>query len=175
MRTRFKVLAALSGGLSTLMVLTAALTLLPGRLPLPSSTILMSIAFATVFPLTVWTIVEGVRAGAERSEQWPAFLRLPGRVQLAVGLLIVTAAVTAYGNAVAGSSRQSPDVREGRYYAYETSPGRRGTVEVSRQEYAELTEIDQRGSLAIPGAMLAGMTALLLVSGEMARPAPLPR
>ncbi|MEV7566219.1 hypothetical protein [Streptomyces tanashiensis] len=175
MRTRFKVLAALTGGLSALMVLTAALTLLPGRLPLPSSGILTGIAFAALFPLGAWTVVEGIRTGTERRHQWLAFRCLPGRVRLVVGALVVAAAVNAYAAATTESSRQTLDVREGRYYAFETSPGRRGTVEVSRQEYAELMETDQRGSLAVPGAILAVLTALALVSGEMARPAPLPR
>ncbi|WP_063782269.1 hypothetical protein [Streptomyces vietnamensis] len=169
MGTRFKVLAALTGGMSALMVLTALLTLLPGRLPLPPDEVLMGIAFAVAFPLGAWTVVEGVLSRAERSMQWPAFRCLPGRVQLAVGALVVLAVLTAFADAATGSSRQSSDVREGRYYAFETSRGNRGTVEIGRQEYEELEESSRRGSLAIPGVMLAVLTALILVNGELRR------
>ncbi|MFF0478278.1 hypothetical protein [Streptomyces sp. NPDC004284] len=169
MRTRFKVLAALAGGMSALMVLAALLTLLPGRLPLPSDEVLMGVAFAVLFPLGAWTVAEGFLSGDERSMQWPAFRCLPGRVQWAVGALVVVAAVTAFADVATDSSRQSSGVREGRYYAFETSRGNRGTVEIGRQEYEELEESSRRGSLAVPGAMLAVLTALILVNGELRR------
>lgn len=88
MRTSFKVHAALAGGLSALMLLAAALTLLPGRLPLPSPRTLTAVDFAVLFPLLGAAVLRGMAYGADRVNPWPAFRCLPGRVQVATGVLV---------------------------------------------------------------------------------------
>ncbi|MFZ4299174.1 hypothetical protein ACOZE3_14815 [Streptomyces cinereoruber] len=169
MRTSFKVHAVLAGGTSALMLLVAGLTLLPGSLPLPSPRLLALLAGATVLPLLGWAFVRGLFGGFDRTAQWPAFRCLPGPTQLALVALLGAGVVLCVLDGGASGSRQNAEVRDGRYVVFETTPGRRGTVEVDRREYEAVREADQRGALTIPGTMLAGAALIALVTGEVRR------
>ncbi|MFD0148438.1 hypothetical protein ACWGQ4_27755 [Streptomyces sp. NPDC055721] len=170
MRTSFKVHAALAGGPSALMLLVATLTFLPGRLPLPSPAALMAVCFVVLFPVFGATVIRGMAFGADRGRQWPAFRCLPGRVQLAAGMLLGAGIlVTVVASTMGESTLQDPEIRDGRYYAFSTAVGHRGTVEVGAEEYAEIREHSQGLALAIPGTMLAGAAVIVLICGELRR------
>ncbi|MER7908620.1 hypothetical protein [Streptomyces sp. NPDC096068] len=170
MRTSFKVHAALAGGAGALMLLVAGPTLLPGVLPLPSPRFLAVLAGVTVFPLLGWALFRGLFFGGfDRELQWLAFRCLPGRTRLALVALIGAGVALCVLDGAASGSRQNAEVRDGRYVVLETTPGRRGTVEVDRREYEAVREADQRGALTIPGTMLAGTALIVLVTGEARR------
>ncbi|MEU9161312.1 hypothetical protein AB0D29_13695 [Streptomyces sp. NPDC048424] len=65
---------------------------------------------------------------------------------------------------------QAAQEREGRYFAFDTAPHARGTVEVSRSRYQAVLESDQRSMFAIPGVLFTGAAYVVLVAGEL-RPA----
>ncbi|MFB7585962.1 hypothetical protein [Streptomyces sp. NPDC056169] len=170
MRTSFKVHAALAGGLSALMLLVAALTLLPGRLPLPSPRTLAAVGFASLFPVIGTAVLRGMASGADRSRQWSAFRCLPSRVQLTAGVLFGAGMLVSFVAITVGEgSLQDPEARDGRHYAFDTARGHRGTVEIGAEEYAELRESTQGAALAIPGTMLAGAAIMVLICGELRR------
>ncbi|MER5204916.1 hypothetical protein [Streptomyces sp. NPDC002825] len=179
MRTRFKIHAALSGGMSAVMLTPAALTLLPGRLPLPSRGFLNDIAGTALVPLGIWTFVE-VFLGIVNRKRDDAQGSVPRPVRRAVATLLVAACALLVVQMATAGNLQSAAVREGHYYAREAPPDRRSEpgveFEVSRQEYAELREAGQRGMLVIPGLVLAFLTLMGVASSALAPPAqPLPR
>ncbi len=158
--------AGIAGGLGALMVLTAALTLLPGPLPLPGAGVLMGVGLAATFPLFGVAIVRGFVVPKE--EQWPAFRCLPGWVQLTLALLLGAGIAV---NMVRGEEVRGQDaqIRDGRYQVFVTAQGKRGWADVGRDEYLRVRESDQRSALAIPGTLLAGAATLSLITGEARR------
>lgn len=60
-------------------------------------------------------------------------------------------------------------LREGRYYAFETAPHARGTVEISRSRYPAVLEDDRRVWLTAPGVLCVFAAYAVLAAGELRR------
>ncbi|MFF5970766.1 hypothetical protein ACFY7C_04480 [Streptomyces sp. NPDC012769] len=139
----------------------------PGRPPIASFGVLLGVGSALIFPLHAATIIRGMRAAADKTEQWRALLTLPrSLLALLAGLgLGVVALLTLPGDD--GSGLQAGDSVHDRYYAVDTTDPRRSRVEVTRSEYEALSKHDQRHMLTVYGALAAGGGALTLVFGAL--------
>ncbi|MEW2635997.1 hypothetical protein AB0903_31250 [Streptomyces sp. NPDC048389] len=60
-------------------------------------------------------------------------------------------------------------MKDGRYFAHDTTPHARGRVEVSRSRYEAVLAKDQRNLFAVPGVLFAGAAYVALASGELRR------
>ncbi|WP_306454811.1 hypothetical protein [Streptomyces sp. WZ.A104] len=144
----------------------AALTWLPGTLPWGEAQWPVVTAFALALVIFVAAMARMVLTGADRGTMWRAFRCLPGRAQAGLAVLAVSAA-TILALGMAGTDLQAPEARDGRYYAYDTSP--RGTVEIPESEYRALQESGLRMMLAIPGLLLVTAAGTVLAAGELRR------
>ncbi|MFK4594152.1 hypothetical protein [Streptomyces pristinaespiralis] len=167
MRTRFKVQAGLALVLSAFQLSASALTLLPGA-PVLDTGLVTGIGFALLFPLFIATIAQGIAVTADLGAgagqgwvQWLALRCLPRAVQACVACLFAAGiALLVIGGE---GPRQSGPVRDGRYYALDTSPSHRGEVEVGRSEHEVLVRADQRFMFSITGLLAAGAGTLTLI------------
>lgn len=169
MATSYKVQAAFAAGLSALLLAVAALTLLPGRLPLPPGRWVAGGVALALGPLFIAALIRLLRAGPHPGLLLLAVRCLPVRVLAALAALVLTGVVLAMSTV---SAPGSPEVREGRYYVLDLTPGQRGYVEVSLAEYQAARESERRALLAIPAVLLAVSAFVVLLAGELRRSEP---
>ncbi|MFE3740796.1 hypothetical protein [Streptomyces sp. NPDC059134] len=124
---------------------------------------------ALLFPIFVAALVRLILTGADRHSVWIAFRCLPAKVQAALGALVVSGVVLLLFNTAGTSNLQAPEVKDGRYFAFDTTPHARGTIEVSHSQYVAVLKSDQRNMLAIPGLLFAGAAYLVFAAGELRR------
>ncbi|ARF75482.1 hypothetical protein B7C62_26905 [Kitasatospora albolonga] len=160
--------AALGAGLLGL----AALTWLPGALPLVEPLWVIPTGFVAALVLLVAALVRAALLRSDKRVLWEAFRCLPGRVRAGLAALaLVGVAILVLDATGAGSSGRLRDaeVRDGRYYAFDPAPETRGTVEISRSAYEALLPGSRRPFLALPGVLLLGASGLVLAAGELHR------
>ncbi|MDI3421748.1 hypothetical protein [Streptomyces luteolus] len=156
MRRSFKIHAGIAAGYSVILLVLASLTLLPQPLVLPDSPWLVAGIVGPVIPLVAGAVIRGNLGGSiDRRTTGIVFQQLPLKLRLAMGSLVIAGFALTF-TAVQSGDRQSPEVVDGRYFVFDTTPGERGHVEVSRSEYEAARTVDQRTLLAVPGTMAAG-------------------
>ncbi|MFD6322981.1 hypothetical protein ACFWOL_08915 [Streptomyces sp. NPDC058442] len=165
----FKVHGGVAAGLGAVLLVLAGLTLLPGVLP-PAEVGWLPALIAVLFvPIVVSAMVRLFLARVDKSLAWQAFRCLPGWVQTGLAVLILSGVmVTFFGKGQEGNL-QSAEVKDGRYFALDTTPYARGTVELSREQYQVVLEADRRTMLAVPGMLFVGAAYAVLVAGELRR------
>ncbi|MFH9292825.1 hypothetical protein [Streptomyces sp. NPDC017520] len=169
MRWSFKLHGCAAAALSVAALVLAALTWLPGALPLFEPVWPMVAVFCLALLLLLAAVVRHFAAGADRSAMWLAFRCLPGRVQAGLGFLALAGAVVVGLDAAGDRRLQDAEVREGRYVAYDTSVTTDRAVELTRDEYLALLPSSRRWVFAIAGLMAAGAAAGVLTVGELRR------
>ncbi|MDW4909349.1 hypothetical protein RB628_29410 [Streptomyces sp. ADMS] len=169
MERSFKLHGGIAAGLSTVLLLLAALTWLPGTLPLAASKWPMVAIVVLLFPIFIAALVRVFLSGADRYSMWLAFRCLPGRVQAALGALAVSGVLLMLLSEAGAGNWQAPEAKDGRYFVLDTTPHARGTIEVSHSQYEAVLESDQRSMLAIPGILFAGAAYVVLAAGELRR------
>ncbi|WP_371605922.1 MULTISPECIES: hypothetical protein [unclassified Streptomyces] len=169
MEWSFKLHGGTAAGSSALLLSLAALTWLPGTLPLTGSKWPMAAIVVFLLPVFATALVRMFLSKADRHSMWLAFRCLPGRVQAVLGALVISGAVLMLFSTAGAGNRQAPEVKDGRYFVFEMTPDTRGTIEVSHSEYEAVLESDQRFMLAIPGLLLAGAAYVVLAAGELRR------
>ncbi|MFE2143666.1 hypothetical protein ACFXA3_18345 [Streptomyces sp. NPDC059456] len=165
----FKLHAAVAGGLSALMVAVAAVTALPGITAVPGAHGLALVGIACVFPLFLAGQVRLLRARCTKATAWLALLCLPVAVRAALVVLVGGGFALSFLSIAFSADLQEPEVRDGHYYAFDTSRGVRTTVEVSRGRYESALAAEQLVMLAGPAAFLAVAAGAALVAGELGR------
>ncbi|MEU7581698.1 hypothetical protein AB0B50_29320 [Streptomyces sp. NPDC041068] len=151
-----------------LLVLTA-LSWLPGTFSLAGARWLVVAGFALLPPVFLSALVRGFLARTDRQSLWLAFRCLPGQVQVGLAALFVSGAVMAVVTMGGGTNLQAAEMREGRYFALDTTPHARGRVEVSRSRYEAVLASDRRPMLVIPGMLFIGAAFVVLTAGEVRR------
>ena len=169
MEWSFKLHGGIAAGLSTVLLLLAALTWLPGTLPLAGSKWPMVAIVVLLFPIFIAAVVRMFLSGADRYSMWLAFRCLPGRVQAVLGALAISGVLLMLFSTAGTGNWQAPEVKDGRYFVFDTTPYARGTIEVSHSQYEAVLESDQRSMLAIPGMLFAGAAYVVFVAGELRR------
>lgn len=169
MEWSFKLHGGIAAGLSTVLLLLAALTWLPGNLPLAGLKWPMVAIVVLLFPIFIAALVRMFLSGADRHSMWLAFRCLPGRVQGFLGALVISGVVLMLFSTVGAGSWQAPEVKDGRYFVFDTTPHARGTIEVSHSQYEAVLESDQRSMLTIPGILFAGAAYFVFAAGELRR------
>lgn len=154
-----------AAGLGAVVLALAALTWMPGTLPLFEPQWPMVVAFLLGFLAILSALARVLPAGSDKSQLWQAFRCLPGRAQTGLAALAVAGALLAFG-AGAGDSRDV-EVRDGRYFAYDAQAHR--MVEVARSEYQALLPGSRRMFFAISGVLLVGASCMVLAVGEVRR------
>lgn len=100
---------------------------------------------------------------------WQAFRCLPGWVQMGLAVLILSGVgMTFLGKGQEGNL-QAAEVKDGRYFALDTTPYARGTVELSREQYQVVLEADRRVWITAAGMFFVGAACAVLVAGELRR------
>ncbi|MGW3321398.1 hypothetical protein [Streptomyces virginiae] len=165
----FKLHGGIATALGTALLVPAALTWLPGSLPLSGSTWLMPVIVVLLFPIFIsaWTRMFLTRA--DRRSMWPAFRCLSGKVQLGLATLAMAGVAVIIGSVAAEGNLQSAEAKDGRYFAFDATPHARGTVEITQSQYEEVLESDQRSMFAIPGLLFVSAACAVLASGEIRR------
>ncbi|WP_063806657.1 hypothetical protein [Streptomyces regalis] len=170
MKTSFKVHGAIAGGASAVLLSLAALTWVPGVwLSKEAGTAAMVLGGVLLFPVFGAALIRALLARATKAELWHAFRCLPGTVQLALATLLVSGFVIGGMGAGGAAGLQDASIENGRYYAFEATPGHRGRTEISRSEYLAVVRGDLRMMLAIPGVLFAGAAFHVLATGELRR------
>jgi hypothetical protein len=169
MERSFKVHGGIAAGLSTVLLLLAALTWLPGTLPLAGSQWPMVAIVVLLFPIFTAALARIFLSGADRYSMWLAFRCLSGRVQAVLGTLAVSGVLLMVFSTAGAGNWQAPEVKDGRYFVFDTTPYARGTIEVSHSQYEAVLESDQRSMFAIPGMLFAGAAYVVFVAGELRR------
>ncbi|MFF0103657.1 hypothetical protein [Streptomyces hirsutus] len=100
---------------------------------------------------------------------WQAFRCLPGKVQAGLAVLALSGMAMTFLSLGQEGNLQSAEARDGRYFAFDTTPHARGTVALSRERYQAVLEADQRSMLTIPGVLLVGTACAVLAAGELRR------
>ncbi|WP_225877251.1 hypothetical protein [Streptomyces resistomycificus] len=152
-----------------MLLLLAALTWLPGTLPLVGSKWPMVVIVVLLFPISIAALVRMFLSGPDRHSVWLAFRCLPGNLQAVLGALVVSGVVLMLLSSVDAGNLQAAEVKDGRYFVFDTTPHARGTIEVSHSRYLAVLESDQRSMLAIPGLILAGAAYVVFAAGELRR------
>ncbi|MFF6779863.1 hypothetical protein [Streptomyces sp. NPDC012510] len=165
----FKLHGGIAAGLSALLLISAALTWLPGTLPLVDSPWLTAAVVLLLFPIFAAAMVRVLLTRADRHSVWLAFRCLSGAVQGALGSLVASGIVVILVSVAGAGNLQSADIRDGRYFVLDVTPNERGTVEVSQSRYMAVLESDRRSMLAIPGILFAAAAYLALAVGELRR------
>ncbi|MFG2758299.1 hypothetical protein [Streptomyces wuyuanensis] len=165
----FKLHAGIAAGLSGVLLLLAALTWLPGTLPLTGSKWPVVTVVVLLFPIFIAAVVRGILTRADKHSIWLAFRCLPGKAQAALGALVISGVVLMIFSTAGETNLQAPEMKDGRYFVFDTTPYARGTIEVSRSQYIAVLESDQRSMLAIPGLLFAGAAYAVLAAGELRR------
>ncbi|MDW8805906.1 hypothetical protein P1P68_14210 [Streptomyces scabiei] len=165
----FKLHGGIAAGLSALLLVLAALTWLPGTLPLVDSAWLTVAVVLLLFPVCAGAMVRVLLTRADRHSVWLAFRCLPCAVQGALGSLVVSGVVVLLVSMAGAGNLQSAEIRDGRYFVLDTTPYERGRIEVSQSQYVAVLESDQRSMLAIPSFLFAAAGYLALAAGELRR------
>ncbi|MYR96386.1 MULTISPECIES: hypothetical protein [unclassified Streptomyces] len=161
----FKLHGGVAAGLGAVLLTLAALTWVPGTLPLFEPQWVVPAAFLPAFLMGMSAFVRVLLARSHMSELWQAFRCLPSRAQAGLAALAVVGALLAFGTG-AGDSRDV-EVRDGRYFAYDSQAHR--MVEVAKREYQALLPSSRRMFFAIPGVLLVGASCMVLAAGEVRR------
>ncbi|MFG2311461.1 hypothetical protein ACGFS9_22770 [Streptomyces sp. NPDC048566] len=165
----FKLHGGIAIALGTALLVLTALTWLPGSLPLSGSRWLVPVIFLLLFPIFMSALVRMFLTGADRHSMWLAVRCLSGRVQLGLAALTMAGVAMIIVSLAAERHLQSAEVKDGRYFALDTTPYARGTVEITQSQYEAVLESDQRAMFAIPGLLLVGAGTFVLASGEIRR------
>ncbi|MGW7200681.1 hypothetical protein [Streptomyces chryseus] len=165
----FKVHGGLATGLGIALLMLTALTWLPGTLPLTGSRWVTATIVVLLFPVFISALVRVLVTGADRHSAWMACRCLPRKAQMGFAILIMSGVVMIVFGAAGQGSLQSAETKAGRYFAFDTTPHERGTVEVSQSQYQAVLESDQRSMFAIPGVLLIGAAYVVLATGELRR------
>jgi hypothetical protein len=165
----FKVHGAVAAALGAMLLTSTALTWLPGTLPLTRSKWPMGVAVVLLIPIFTSALVRTLLARADRHTMWLAFRCIPRTAQISLAVLAISGVVmTAFDMAWEGHL-QSAEMKGNRYFAFDTTPYARGTVEISRDQYFAVLEGDQRSMLAIPGLLFVGAAYFVLAAGQLHR------
>ncbi|GAA4762411.1 hypothetical protein GCM10023329_04850 [Streptomyces sanyensis] len=165
----YKLHAGVAIGLGCLLLVSAALTWLPGTPSWTEAGWPVGVVALLLVPVLVAAPVRVLLTRADRRALWWAFRCLPGGVQAGLGALALTGIVLEGLGASGGSTLQAAEVREGRYYAFETAPYARGTMEISRSRYLAVLEDDRRVWLTAPGVLCVVAAYAVLAAGELRR------
>lgn len=165
----FKVHGGIATALGTMLLVLAALTWLPGTLPMSGSRWLLAVIVVLLFPIFISALVRMFLARADRHSAWLAFRCLPGKAQTGLAALALSGIVMTALSAAGERNLQAAEAKDGRYFAYDTTPNARGTVEITRSQYQAVLEADQRGMFAIPGLLFIGAAYAVLTAGELRR------
>ncbi|MGW1896340.1 hypothetical protein ACWCQB_02550 [Streptomyces hirsutus] len=165
----FKVHGGVAAGLGAVLVVLAGLTWLPGTLSLFEARWLSALIFALLFPIFIAALARLFLARADNALLWQAFRCLPGKVQTGLAVLALSGMAMAFLSMGVEGNLQSAEVRDGRYFAFDTTPHARGTVELSRERYQAVLEADQRSMLTISGVVFVGAAYAVLAAGELRR------
>ncbi|MEV7784010.1 hypothetical protein AB0O72_01250 [Streptomyces sp. NPDC088106] len=165
----FKLHGGLAAGLGTVLLAFAGLTWLPGTLPLTGVGWLLVAIVVLLFPVFIAALVRLLLARADPRSMWLAFRCLPGKVQLALGALFLSGVTLLVLSGVGEGNLQAAERKGDRYFAFDTTPYERGTIEVSRSQYMAVVERDQRHIFAIPGVLFVCAAYGVLTAGELRR------
>ncbi|WP_405789805.1 hypothetical protein [Streptomyces sp. NBC_01367] len=166
----FKCHGGVAAALGAALLVLVALTWLPGTLPLTASGWPMAAIAVLLFPVFTSALVRMFLMRADRHLIWLAFRCLPRKVQTGLAALAISGVgITVIGTAAGEGNLQAAEVKDGRYFAFDTAPLARGTVEISQGQYQAVLESDQRSMLAIPGLLFIGAAYVVLTAGELRR------
>ncbi|MFF7205491.1 hypothetical protein [Streptomyces sp. NPDC008141] len=165
----YKAHGVVAAALSLVLLVLAALTWLPGILPLTGSKWPIVTTFVLLFPIFTAALVRMLLTGADRRSIWLALRCLPGRAQMALGALAVSCVALMVVSEAGQNNLQAAEMKGDRYFAFDTTPYARGTVEVAQPQYQAVLERDQRMIFAIPGLLFAGAAICILAAGELRR------
>ncbi|WP_327381477.1 hypothetical protein [Streptomyces sp. NBC_01207] len=165
----FKCHGGVAAALGAALLVLVALTWLPGTLPLTVSGWPMAATAVLLFAIFVSALVRMFLMRADRHLVWLAFRCLPRTVQTGLAALAISGVgITVIGAAGEGNL-QAAEEKDGRYFAFDTAPLARGTVEISQKQYQAVLESDQRSMLAVPGLLFVGAAYVVLTAGELRR------
>ncbi|MEU1196815.1 hypothetical protein ABZ446_11395 [Streptomyces sp. NPDC005813] len=167
MRRSFTPHSGIAVGLSVVLLSFVLLTWLPGPSPVggtgwpvPAIVLAFLLLGAALYPL-----IEN-----EPSAQLGEFKDLPSPVKVVSWLLIALSVAMIVLTAVGGHGGfQSPTVEGGRYFSYDQSTSPRVKVELSRSEYEEVTESQQRMMLSI-ASLLSAVAGRVVLGNRGRRP-----
>ncbi|MFE2284207.1 hypothetical protein ACFXDJ_08540 [Streptomyces sp. NPDC059443] len=170
MRWSFKAHAAFAGGLSSLLLLAAAIrALLPGDVALPGARPLMVAGFACVFPLFSVAIVRMTRVRSTRAMNALALRRLPVAVRTGLGVLFIGGIALSFAASARTGGLSDAEVRDGRYYALDDARPTHHVIEISRRQYEASRAAEEQAGLAGAAAFLGAAAGLALLGGELRR------
>ncbi|MFC5671816.1 hypothetical protein [Streptomyces incanus] len=165
----FKVHGGVAAGLGAVLLVLAGLTLLPGVLPLAKTGWLLALSAVLFFPIVISAVVRLFLARVDKDLAWQAFRCFPGWVQAGLAVLVLSGVgMTFFGKGQEGNL-QAAEVKGGRYFAFDTTPYARGTVELSYEQYQVVLEADRRVWITVSGALFVGAAYAVLVAGELRR------
>ncbi|WP_330297632.1 hypothetical protein [Streptomyces sp. NBC_00503] len=165
----FKLHGGIATALGTALLVLAALTWIPGSLPMSASRWLVPVIVVLFFPIFISAWVRMLLTRADRHSMWLAFRCLSGRVQLVLATLAVAGVAMIIISLAVERNLQSAEVKDGRYFAFDTTPYARGPVEVTQDQYEAVLESDQRSMFAIPGVLFVVAATFVMASGEIRR------
>ncbi|GHD82681.1 hypothetical protein ACFQL8_36600 [Streptomyces goshikiensis] len=165
----FKVHGGIATVLGIALLALTALTWLPGTLPLTGSSWLLAAIVVLLFPVFISALVRVFLTRADRRSVWLAFRCLPRKARMGLAALVLWGVVMMVLSTAGQGNLQSAELREGRYFAFDTTPPARGTVEVSQSQYQAVLESDERSVFAIPGLLFVGAAYVVLAAGELRR------
>ncbi|MEV6583938.1 hypothetical protein AB0M92_38070 [Streptomyces sp. NPDC051582] len=168
----YKVHGGLATALGSTLLVLSALTWLPGTLPLTGTRWPLAAIAVLLFPVFTSALARLFLTRADRHSVWLAVRCLPRKTQVALAALAVSGVVMTVASTAGEGNLQSAEVKEGRFFAFDTTPQTRGTVEVSRSRYQAVLESDQRTLLAIPGLLFVAAAYAVLAAGELRRADP---
>ncbi|MEU0160608.1 hypothetical protein ABZ154_17685 [Streptomyces sp. NPDC006261] len=160
-----KLHGGVAAGLGAVVLALAALTWVPGTLPLFEPRWVVPAAFSSAFLMGMSAFVRVLLTRSHMSGLRQAFRCLPGRVQAGLAALAAVGALLVSGTAVEDS--RDVEVRDGRYVAYDAHEHR--MVEVAKSEYLALLPSSRRIFLAVPGVFLVVASCAVLAAGEVRR------
>ncbi|MFJ8013798.1 hypothetical protein [Streptomyces sp. NPDC096339] len=165
----FKLHGGIAAALGATLLVLAALTWLPGTLPMSGSRWLIVVIVVLLFPIFISALVRMFLARADRHSVWLAFRCLSGKAQMGLAALAVSGVVMMVFSTAGEGNLQAAEVKDGRYFAFDTTPQARGTVEITQSQYQAVLEGDQRSMFAIPGLLFIGAAYAALTTGELRR------
>ncbi|MBL3670303.1 hypothetical protein JL475_30875 [Streptomyces sp. M2CJ-2] len=165
----FKVHGGVAAGLGAVLLVLAGLTWLPGVLPLAKAGWLLALIAVLFLPIVISAVARLFLARVDKSLAWQAFRCLPGWVRMGLAVLILSGVVMTFFGKGQEGNLQAAEVKDGRYFAFDTTPHARGTVELSHEQYQVVLEADQRFKLTTSGALFVGAAYAVLVAGELRR------
>ncbi len=165
----FKSHGGVAAALGAALLVLAALTWLPGTLPLTVSGWPMAVIAVLLFPIFISALVRMLLTRADRHSVWLAFRCLPRKAQMGLAALAISGVGITVISAATEGNLQAAEVKDGQYFAFDTTPHARGTVEVSQSQYQAVLESDQRSMFATPALLFVGAACVVLAAGELRR------